>query len=373
MDEKAYWVGFNFVKGIGAVRLQALLDAFDGDLKSAWDAPVSRYQNLGLSSRIIENIQRVRSQIDLELIWSRMQANGIQALTWNDELYPRMLREIDQPPPVLYVRGEVIPEDETAVAVVGTRRVTAYGRGVTEELAAFLARNRITVVSGLARGVDAIAHRSALQAGGRTLAVLGSGVDTIYPPENKLLAEEIMSSGAILSDYPPGTAPESTNFPPRNRIISGLSLATVIVEAGETSGALITASFAANQSRDVLAVPGNITSPNSRGTNKLIQSGARPYLGPEDLLEALNLEKVNARKLVRKVLPADATEAKLVSVIAENTLSVDEISFLSGLPVEVVSATLAMMELKGLVQNTGGMTYATIREETSKYYAGENE
>jgi len=372
MDPKAFWVGFNYVKGIGAVRLKALLDGFDGDLKDAWEASAARLQSVGMNSRIVESIQRVRSQIDLEKIWERMQANSIQVLTWEDDLYPRLLREIDQPPPVLYVRGEVLAEDEAAVAIVGTRRVTAYGRGVTEELAAFLARNRITVVSGLARGVDAIAHKAALQGGGRTLAVLGSGVDVLYPPENRTLAEEIMQSGGVISDYPPGTAPESTNFPPRNRIISGLSLVTVVIEAGETSGALITASFAANQSRDVLAVPGNITSPNSKGTNRLILNGARPYLRPEDLMEVLNLEQVNARKIVRKALPADETEASIINVLAESTLSVDEISFLSGKPVEIVSATLAMMELKGLVRNTGGMSFAAIREEAAEYFAGDH-
>ncbi len=203
--------------------------------------------------------------------------------------------------------------------------------------------------------------------------MLGSGVDRIYPPENQHLAEDIAQSGALLSDYPPGTAPESTNFPPRNRIISGLSLAVVVVEAGETSGALITASFAADQNRDVLAVPGNITAPNSKGTNSLIQNGARPYLKPEDILEVLNLEQVNTRKMARKALPADATEAQIIKVIAEGTMSVDEISFLTGQPVAVVSAALAMMELKGLVRNAGSMTYGAIREEAAEYYTGDYE
>lgn len=371
MDPKAYWIGFNFVKGIGSVRMRALLEAFDGDLKAAWEAPVSKFESIGLSGRIIENLTRVRSQIDLEQVWQRMAAAGITAVTWNDETYPRMLREIDQPPPIFYQKGEILPEDETAVAIVGTRRVTAYGRGVTEELATFLARNRVTVVSGLARGVDAIAHHSALRAGGRTVAVLGSGVDRIYPPEHQQLAAEIAEAGAVISDYPPGTAPESTNFPPRNRIISGLSLAVVVVEASETSGALITASFAADQSRDVLAVPGNITSPNSKGTNLLIQNGARPLLRPEDVMEVLNLEQINTRRMARTLLPADATEAQVLKVIGDNTLSVDEISFLSGLQIEIVSATLAMMELKGLVRNSGTMTFMAIHEDTGEYTAGE--
>lgn len=371
MDPKAFWVGFNFVKGIGSVRMRALLDAFDGDLKAAWEAPVSKLEAVGLSSRIIENLIKVRGQIDLEQVWERMVRAGISTLTWEDETYPRMLREIDQPPPILYQKGEILPEDETAVAIVGTRRVTAYGRGVTEDLAAYLARNRVTVVSGLARGVDAIAHRSALRAGGRTIAVLGSGVDRIYPPEHQQLAAEIVESGAVVSDYPPGTAPESNNFPPRNRIISGLSLAVVVVEASDSSGALITASFAADQNRDVLAVPGNITSPNSRGTNLLIQNGARPLLKPEDVMEVLNLEQVNTRRMARKLLPADVTEEQILNVIAENTLSVDEISFLSGLPIEIVSATLAMMELKGLVRNSGTMTFMAIHEDAGDYMAGD--
>ena len=360
------------MKGIGSVRMRALLDAFDGDLKTAWEAPVSQYQALGINNRIIENLVRVRSQVDLEQVWARMERTGITVLTWEDEAYPRMLKEIDQPPPVLYQRGEILPEDETAVAVVGTRRVSSYGRAVTEELAGFLARNRVTIVSGLARGVDALAHRAALRAGGRTIAVLGSGVDMIYPPEHRHLAEEIIDSGALVSDYPPGTAPESNNFPPRNRIISGLSLAVVVVEAGETSGALITASFAADQNRDVLAVPGNIDLPNSKGTNILIQNGARPLLKPEDVLEVLNLEQVNTRRMARQILPPDATETQILKVISEGSISVDEISFLSGLPIEVVTASLAMMELKGLVRNSGTMTYTAIHEEMGNYLAGNN-
>lgn len=369
MDPKAYWVGFNYVKGIGAVRLQALLDAFDGDLEAAWKAPSEHLRRSGLSPRIIENILKVRGEIELERIWERTKAGDIQVMTWRDESYPHLLREIYQPPPVLYLRGEILPEDETAVAVVGTRRITAYGRQVTEDLAGALARHQITVVSGLARGTDATAHQAALRAGGRTIAVLGSGVDRIYPPEHRRLAEEIAESGAVISDYPPGTAPESVNFPPRNRIISGLSLATVVVEAGETSGALITATFAAEQGREVLAVPGLITAPSSMGTNRLISNGARPLLSPDDVLEAINLRQANTHRIARRLLPADETEARLLDVMGDGSMVVDEISFLSGLPIDKVSATLAMMELKGLIRNAGGMNYIAVREEKSDYLA----
>lgn len=367
MDPKVYWVGFNYVKGIGAVRLQALLDAFGGDLQAAWTAPYEQLRQTGLSARLVESILKVRSELDLERIWKRTIVAGIQVMTWQDESYPRLLREIYQPPPVIYLRGEILPEDETAVAVVGTRRITAYGRQVTEELASALARHQVTVVSGLARGTDATAHQAALRAGGRTIAVLGSGVDRIYPPEHRRLAEEITESGAIISDYPPGTPPESANFPPRNRIISGLSLATVVVEAGETSGALITASFALEQGREVLAVPGLITAPSSKGTNRLINSGARPMLSPEDVLEAINMRAVNTQRMARKLLPADDLETQLLDLMGEGSMTADELSFLSGLPIEKVSATLAMMELKGLIRSAGGMSYISLREENTEY------
>ncbi len=367
MNPKIYWVAFNFVKGIGSVRLSRLLQAFDGDIKAAWEAPYEKLIAARLHPRLVERFLKIRSHLDLERIWENIERKSIQVITWEDENYPSILRQIDQPPPVLFLKGEYLPEDELAVAVVGTRRVSAYGRQVAEELAAFLARNQVTVVSGLARGTDAVAHQAALRAGGRTLAVLGCGVDLVYPPEHAKLAEEITTSGALISDYPPGTPPESSNFPPRNRIISGLALATVVIEAGDTSGALITASFAADQGREVLAVPGNIHSPNSKGVNRLIQNGARPLLNPSDVLEALNIQQVNTRRIARKVLPSDETEAKLLQVMGEDNLTADEISFLSGLPIDKVSACLIMMELKGLVRNNGGTNYRAVREESEPY------
>jgi DNA processing protein len=366
--DKRYWVGFNLVKGIGAVRLQGLRDHF-GDLALAWQAPVDALQAAGLSPKLAERVAQVRAGVDLDKVLERVTAQGIGILTWDDDLYPPRLKEIDQPPPVLYVRGALIAEDSWAVAVVGTRRVSAYGRQVAEELASFLASNGVTVVSGLARGVDAIAHQSALKAGGRTIAVLGCGVDRIYPPEHAQLAEKIMASGALISDYGLGTPPDASNFPPRNRIISGLSMAAVIVEAGETSGALITAQFAIDQGREVFAVPGNILAPQSKGTNRLIAQGARPLLSVRDLLDVLNLTRVTEQRIVRKVLPADETESKLMSVLTNEPLHMDEIRNQTGLPIERVSATLVMMELKGLVRQVGGMNYVAVREEQAGYEA----
>jgi DNA processing protein len=280
------------------------------------------------------------------------------------------LKEIDQPPPVLYVRGTLTAEDLWAVAVVGTRRVSAYGRQVTEELVTFLAANGVTVVSGLARGIDSVAHHSSLKAGGRTIAVLGCGADIIYLPENAELAGKLISSGAMVSDCAPGTPPDASNFPSRNRIISGLSMATVVVEAGDTSGALITAQFAIDQGREVFAVPGNIYAPQSKGTNRLISQGAHPMLSAFDLLEILNLTRITEQRQVRKTMPVDEIEASLLRVLTHEPLHVDEIHNQTGLPIERVSATLTMMELKGLVRQMSGMSFIAVRDEAPEYKAG---
>ena len=368
MDDKRYWIGFNLIKGIGAVRMQALIQHF-GDLELAWKASSADLAEAGLGKKVIERIIQASEEVDLGKLWEKIEAQGINILTWQDESYPGRLKEIDQPPPVLYIRGEYLPDDLFAVAIVGTRRATAYGRQITEEISSFLAANGITVISGLARGVDAIAHQSTLKAGGRTIAVLGSGVDMIYPPEHRGLAEQMMERGAVISDYALGTPPDASNIPPRNRIISGLSLAVVVIEAGETSGALITAEFAAEQGREVFAVPGSILAPQSKGTNKLIQRGALPLLSMNDLMQALDLTRVGEQKAARKVIPADETEARLMNVLGSEPLHVDEIRNQAELPIEKVSATLALMELKGMVRQVGGMNYVAVREEQSDYFA----
>lgn len=371
MDSKKYWVGFNLVKGIGSVRLRTVLDHF-GDLALAWDAPGDALIAAGLSQKVIDNLFEVRGRVDLDRFYEKVQKYGIKVITWEDEAYPRRLKEIDQPPPVLYLKGEWLEEDDWSVAVVGTRRVTPYGNQVAAELGTFLAQNGITVISGLARGVDAISHSAVIKAGGRTFAVLGNGVDLVYPPENRRLSEQIVAQGGLLSDYAPGTPPDSANFPPRNRIISGLAIATVVVEAGETSGALITASFAAEQGREVFAVPGNINAPQSKGTNRLIQDGAHPLIEMKDILEALNLTQVTQQRTARRTLPEDATEVRLFQALNELPTHIDEVCAQVGMPIEKVSSTLAMMELKGLVRQVGGMNYVAIREGGSFYTVGED-
>jgi len=371
-DFRKYWVGFNLVKGIGAVRLRVLLDAF-GSAEAAWQASAEDLQAIGFHASLIANFQQVRTSISLDMVWDRIQNQGIRVLTWEDDDYPTRLLEISPSPPVLYLRGAIKPEDDWAVAVVGTRRITAYGRQVTERIATKLSQAGVTVISGLARGVDGVAHKAALEAGGRTLAVLGCGVDRIYPPEHRNLAEKIIKNGAVISDFAPGTPPEASNFPPRNRIIAGLSLATVVVEADVRSGALITANFAADQGREVFAVPGSVLAPQSRGPNRLIQEGARPLLDPQEILDTLDLTMITEHQAARTVLPTNATEAQLFGVLGHEPLHVDDIRAQTNLSIEDVSSTLAIMELKGMVRQVGGMRYTAVREDPAAYQTGNSE
>lgn len=368
MDEqRRYWLAVNMVYGIGSVRFRALLDYF-GDARSAWHATPAEWKAAGLTPALIENFTKMRQTLDLDRIEADLAKRQVNVLTWDDDDdYPRRLRDIDTPPPVLYLRGNVLPDDDWAVAVVGTRRTTQYGRQVADELGAFLAHNGVTVVSGLALGVDSVAHQAAVNAGGRTLAVLAHGLDQVYPPKNRALAQQIVEHGALISDYGLGVPPDATNFPPRNRIISGLSIATVVVEAGQTSGALITAGFAAEQGREVFVVPGNIYAPQSKGANRLIQQGAQPLLNFEDLLQALDLTQLTQQKRARVVLPENSTEALLFGLLSQEPLHVNEIGALADLPINQVSSALALMELKGLVRQVGGMNYVAARELRADY------
>ena len=366
MDAKAYWIGFNKIRGIGYVRTKKLIDFF-GDLESAWTATESSLVEAGLGLKLVREFLDARKSIRLEAELEQIQAKGIQILTLDDIGYPQKLLTIEQPPPVIYVKGCLEESDDFSVAIVGTRNTTAYGRQVAQELAQFLARNGITVISGLARGIDSVAHTAAVNEGGRTIAVLGCGVDVVYPPEHRQLSERIIGQGALISDYYPGTPPDGINFPPRNRIISGLSLAAVIVEAGEKSGALITAEFAASQGREVFAVPGPIYAPHCKGTNRLIRDGAMPLTDFNELLEALELSQVEEYRYAKKILQKDEIEELLTEVIKSEPLHIDEIKNSTGLTMEKVSAALVMMELKGMVRKVGNLTYISVSDEMSEY------
>ena len=265
------------------------------------------------------------------------------------------------------MRGTLTENDRWALAVVGTRQASSYGRDATRRLVADLAGAGVTIVSGLALGIDAVAHEAALAAGGRTLAVLGSGVDQIFPAGNRPLGQAVLAQGAILSEYPLGTPPAPTNYPPRNRIISGLALGVLVVEAPRRSGALITVQFALEQGRDVFAVPGSIFSPKSEGTNCLIRDGAMIVTRAEEILEALNLQDAVEQQAVAAAVPETPEEVALLRLVEAEPRHIDAISRESTLAPPVVSATLAMLELKVLVKQVGGMQYVLAREERAPY------
>lgn len=356
MDTKAYWIAFNRAPGIGPVRLAALIEVC-GDVEAAWRASIQQMQAARLDRRTIELFLEARRTIDPAAELQRVVEAGVTAFTWQDPDYPASLRTVDGAPPVLYVRGRIVSQDEWAVAIVGTRRATSYGREVTRVLATELAQAGVTVVSGLALGIDTVAHHAALDAGGRTIAVLGSGVDQIYPPQNRGLARTIASQGALVSEYAIGVRPDANNFPPRNRIISGLSRGVIIVEAGERSGALITARFAADQGRELFAVPGSILSPGSAGCNLLIQQGATPLLTVDDVLEQLNLSRISEHHAVRQSVPPDPAEAALLDHLTSEPVHIDDLVRATALTPGQVSSLLALMELKGLVRQASAMTY----------------
>ena len=291
---------------------------------------------------------------------------GLRVVAFGEPAYPRLLAEIPDPPPVLWIRGLPDVLALPAVAVVGSRAAGAEGLRAARALGEDLASAGVVVVSGLARGVDAAAHEGAL-ASGRTVAVLGCGVDVVYPAEHDALAARVAETGASVAEFPPGTSPRAHHFPLRNRIISGLSLATVVVEAGEKSGALITAEFAVEQGRDVFAVPGSILTPQSEGTNRLIEQGARPLLKMSEILESLKLEQIPEKQAARKSNPLNPTEKNLLDHLSQEPVHMDELCTLTGLSIQDVSATLTMMELKGLVSQVGGMNYVAMREIRATY------
>ncbi len=368
MSDLKYWLGFNLVKGIGSAKTQALLDAFDS-VAAAWMATESQLKKLGFDQRAIQSLSEARATLNLDACLAQVEKAGISLLTWDSPAYPAYLREIPSPPPVLYVQGELQERDRFAMAVVGTRRLTTYGRQVTRDLVTGLVQSGVTIVSGLARGIDAVAHKTALDLNGRTIAVLGSGLDCVYPTEHRSLAQQIAAgNGAVISEYALGVQPDAKNFPPRNRVISGLSLGVVVVEAGEQSGALITTKFAIEQDREVFAVPGNVTSPVSRGPNRLIQQGAKLVLSVEDILEELNLQLAVEQTAVQLALPGTAEEIALYQQLTAQPIHIDELSRTTGLPSSVISSTLTLMELKGMVQQVGGMNYVLSREPDPIYH-----
>ena len=366
VDDLKYWVGFSKIPGIGRVKTSQMREHFT-TLENAWKASAGELRKSGLDSKSANNIVNLRHRISPDAEIEKLKQYKVQAFTCDSPSYPQKLREIYDYPPVLYVRGKLLPEDECSLAVVGTRRATAYGRQITEEIVTDLSRNGITITSGLAKGIDSVAHRAALTANGRTIAVFACGLDIVYPAENAKLAREIMEHGALISEYPLGTRPKADNFPRRNRIMSGLSLGVLVIEAGESSGALITANQALEQNRDVFAIPGSILSPASRGTNHLIQEGAKLVRNYVDILEELNLAMMAQQLEMKELLSTDETESLLLKQLGSEPTHIDEVCRHSGLAASLVSSTLTMMELKGMIKQVGSMNYVLAREMREEY------
>lgn len=367
-NDLPYWIAIHRAYRLGSVGFAALEQGFPS-MQAAWEGTASELRAAGLDGSSVNGLVKVRGATTPEAEMERLASAGVQAIPRPDPRYPARLREIPDAPPVLYLKGSWEPEDDWSVAVVGTRRATTYGREATSELVGSIAPHRVTVVSGLARGIDTIAHHTSLDAGGRTVAVLANGLDEMYPPENRGLADRTIEQGALISDYPLGTKPHGSYFPRRNRIISGLSLGTIVVEGDYTSGAMITARMATEQNREVFAVPGSIFSPQSRGPNSLIRDGATPVTRAEDVLEALNLTQIGAQLDFSGAMPDTSEDERAVlDALTREPAHIDLVVRGSGLAAATVSGTLAMLELKGLARDVGGMQYVRLREKLAEYH-----
>lgn len=373
MEGIEFWAALNLVPHLGTVRFRRL-EAHFGELANAWRASPSELKAAGIEDRTAREILAAQSRISPEAEVQRLDRAGVKLLNWHHPAYPPRLKEIHDPPPVLYYKGTLLPSDERAVAVVGTRSPTSYGREAAASLAGDLARNGITIVSGLARGIDGIAHRAALDNGGRTIAVLANGLDIVYPREHTGVFQQAQEAGAVVSEYPLGVRPDPRSFPRRNRLISGMSLGTLVIEAPEDSGARWTVYHALEQDREVFCVPGSIFSPTSRFTNRMIQEGAKLVSVYTDVLEELNLTAVVhqiemplPREEQAAALPLGKDEAALLNRLDAEPLHIDDIRRSVSLPINVVSSLLTMLELKGKVRQVGCMHYIRLREATPAY------
>ncbi|OGE44353.1 DNA protecting protein DprA [Candidatus Daviesbacteria bacterium RIFCSPLOWO2_01_FULL_39_12] len=358
MNNIAYLLALHSINGLGPIRLKALLDYFK-DPKLAWEASGGELKKAGVPQSVAELLMETRNSLDPQKYLDEIKKSGIKWMSIFDDDYPKLLKEIYDPPVIFYYKGEILKDDENAVGVVGTRKMTGYGRAVTKQLVEELVLAGLTIVSGLARGVDAQAHSTALENNGRTIAILGGGLNKIYPPENGQLAEKIIDGhGAVISEFPPDYPSLPGNFPSRNRIIAGLSKAVLVTEAAEDSGSLITAKLAVEQGREVFAVPGPITSSLSKGPIDLIKLGAKAIFDAQEILDEMGMGKVKSSKLKVKSVEELSKEERLVWECLENdTLHIDEIGRKLNVKAATISALLIKMEIKGIVQNLGNGNY----------------
>jgi DNA processing protein len=358
----APWLALGRIRGVGGVSFKKITARF-ADPAAVFRASAAELAEIeGLHRELIHSIANFNDWAEIDKEIQRARAAGIKMIPFSDAAYPASLRAIADPPPLLYVKGELRDNDSRAIAIVGSRSASDYGRRIARDLARGLASFGFTVVSGMARGIDGMAHESALQAGGRTLAVLGSGVDHAYPPEHEMLYRRISENGAVISELPMGARPIAFNFPARNRLISGLSLGVVIVEATEKSGSLITASLAAEQGREVFAVPGEAGASRSRGSHRLIRQGAKLVETVEDIIEEIAPQlsrRGDAAPASARSLPENSGPAarQIFALLKETSLQVDQVIEQSGLPAPQVLQVLLDLELQGFVCQTPGKIY----------------
>ena len=360
-NELYYWLALSDVNGIGRVLYKRLIDAFASPEAVFSAAPLKLKDVEGINDKIIRELKDFRpddKKIRNEL--TKIKDSDIRFITLTNNAYPQNLKSIYDPPPYLYVKGDLKNEDRLSVAIIGSRSATNYGRQITETISKELSSLGITIVSGMARGIDSFAHQSAIDSGGRTIAALGCGIDVVYPPENKALMERIRSSGAVISEFPFGTPPEATNFPQRNRIISGLSLGTVVIEAADDSGSLITANYAVEQGKELFAVPGNITSRMSKGSNSLIKKGAKLINSADDIIEELiprlkgELKDIRSLKNSAAIANLSDEERLIFDNVSLEPKHIDKLTIESKMPTNKASALLLNLELKGAVKKLSG-------------------
>lgn len=361
-NHQQFWLGLHLIPQLGIARISQLLAHFDC-AEDLWYAKEKTLAQLAVSKSLVDQFIQGRQAIDLQKEMDKVSQYQATLITLQDDNYPTLLRSIPDAPPVLYMRGKLIPDDEKCLAIVGTRKPSKYGWDATLQLAYHVCQQNVTIVSGLAQGIDTAAHRGALSGGGRTIAVMANGIDKIYPNENHDLAQEIIKHGALITEMPIGTAPIGKNFPRRNRLISGLSLGVLVAEAPEKSGALITVTAANEQGREVFAIPHNIFSKTGRGTNQLIQDGAKLVLRVRDILDELDLTHFNTQTRIKteKIQPENDTEMAILHHLGADPIHVDEIVRLTQLPTQLVTGTLAILELKGLAEVAGPMQYCRAR------------
>jgi DNA processing protein len=368
------YLALNLLPKIGPIRVRRLLETFGAPERILSASTNELISVPGIGRDMADTIRNWESQIDLTEELRRIAKHGVELLTIEDERYPAALREIHDPPHLLYLRGTLLPRDRHAIAVVGSRRITHYGRETARRLSFQLAHAGVTVISGLARGIDTAAHEAALAAEGRTIAVLGSGIGNIYPPENAALAERIATSGAVLSEFPVLYVPDRQSFPLRNRIVSGMSQGILVVEAPARSGSLITANQAMEQGRTVYAVPGPIDRPSSEGCNRLIQDGAKLVIDSRDVLEEMETlftldapaprNGPKSAEAPMKSTPAleslDPVERAILNAIDEGETAIDDVIERANLPISAVSATLLRLEMKRLVKALPGKYFVKL-------------